>query len=216
MTSPERTVVFLDLARFTTLTDVHGDRAAAGVLDRFLGCVDGALQGQATVVKTLGDGVLLLAEEPSTGAAVAARVVARFHDEVGLPDVAGGVHHGPVLLRDGDVLGATVNLASRLADAAPPSEVYATERPARAAADAGLLTRPLGAVDLPGVIRRVEVYAISPCDHRADETQVDPVCGMRILPGPETLWHDDDGGTFWFCTERCRDAFIADTARYQP
>lgn len=160
-------------------------------------------------------GVLHLGQEPSTGAAIATRVIERFHDEVGFPDVAGDVNHGPVLLRDGDVLGATVNLASRLADAAPPSEVYVTDRPARTAADAGLLTRPLGPVDLPGVIRRVEVYAISPCDHHADETQVDPVCGMRILPGPEILRHDDDGGTFWFCTERCRDAFIADTARYQ-
>ena len=113
------------------------------------------------------------------------------------------------------MLGATVNLASRLADAAPPSELYATERPARAAANAGLLTRPLGPIDLPGVIHRVEVYAISPCDHRADETQVDPVCGMRILAGPETLRHDDDAGTFWFCADHCRDAFIADSARYQ-
>ena len=215
MTAEERTVVFLDLARFTTLTDVHGDSTAVGVLDRFLACVDGALQGQAIVVKTLGDGVLLVAESPSTGAAVAARVIERFHDEVGLPDVAGGIHHGPVLLRDDDVLGATVNLASRLADAAPPSELYATEGPARAAADAGLLTRPLGGIELAGVVRRVEVYAISPCDHRADATQVDPVCGMRILPGPKTLCHDDDGGTFWFCADRCRDAFVADTARYR-
>lgn len=61
----ERTIVFLDLARFTTLTDVHGNDMAVDVLDQFMTCVHDSLNDQATVVKTLGDGVLLEAPECS-------------------------------------------------------------------------------------------------------------------------------------------------------
>jgi class 3 adenylate cyclase len=37
-----------------------------------------------------------------------------------------GVHAGPVIERDLDVFGQTVNLASRIADVAPPGEVLAS------------------------------------------------------------------------------------------
>ena len=38
-----------------------------------------------------------------------------------------GVHTGPVIERDRDVFGHTVNLASRIADVAGPGEVLTTE-----------------------------------------------------------------------------------------
>jgi len=42
----------------------------------------------------------------------------------GLPSGHAGVHCGPVIEREGDVFGRTVNLAARLADHAPDGAVY--------------------------------------------------------------------------------------------
>lgn len=214
MTGTSTTVAFLDLARSTTYAEVHGDAAAVAVLDRFLDVVTDALDGQARLVKTLGDGVLLAASTPGDGIAVATRVVTGFHDQDGLPEVAGGVHHGPVTERDGDILGRTVNLASRLSDAAPPATLWVTDLPARAAADAGHGVEPLGPTTLPGVPDPVEIYAVAPCDHDQHSTVTDPVCGMRITAGPTTPHLDLDDLRHWFCAQHCRTLFVADPRRY--
>lgn len=215
MTSTGHTVAFLDLSRFTALNDVHGDTIAVDVLDRFLACVGASLEGGARVVKTLGDGVLVEAPTPDVGVRVAARIIERVHDEAEMPDVAGGLHHGPLVHRDGDILGATVNLASRLADAAPASVLYTTVEPARAASAAGMRVEPLGPTEVRGLRDRVNVFAVSPCDHEASGVRTDPVCGMRITPGPNTARLDLGERTYWFCSSDCKDRFEADTDRHQ-
>lgn len=213
MTDSDATVVFLDLARFTTLTDVHGDAAAVDVLDRFMDTVECALQGQGRLVKTLGDGVLLSAPNPADGVAVAVRVVTAFHDHDGLLEIAGGLTHGPVTERGTDVLGRTVNLASRLSDAAPASTLWVTDPVARAAADGGHRVEPLGPVELPGVLDPVDAYTLTPCAHDHHTTVTDPVCGMRITPGPATPHLDLDDGRHWFCAEHCRTRASASAQR---
>jgi adenylate cyclase len=215
VTSTGHTVAFLDLSRFTSLNDVHGDTIAVQVLDRFLACVDASLEGGGRVVKKLGDGVLVEAPTPDVGVRVAARIIERVHDEAEMPDVAGGVHHGPVVRRDGDILGATVNLASRLADAAPASVLYTTVEPARAASAAGMRVEPLGPTDLRGLLDPVDMFAVAPCDHDAAGVRTDPVCGMRITPGPNTARLDLGERTHWFCSSHCKDKFAADADRYE-
>lgn len=45
-------------------------------------------------------------------------------------------------------------------------------------------------------------------------TAIDPVCGMEVV-AIETSLHVDVGGTrTYFCSEGCRDAFLADSERY--
>ena len=51
------TVLFLDLSRFTALTDVHGDHAAIDVADRFIAAARSAVEANSgRLLKTLGDG----------------------------------------------------------------------------------------------------------------------------------------------------------------
>jgi len=45
-------------------------------------------------------------------------------------------------------------------------------------------------------------------------TATDPVCGMTVATGPATLRYQHAGRTWHFCAAGCRDAFIADPARY--
>ena len=40
----------------------------------------------------------------------------------GLPDGHAGIHAGPIVRRDGDVFGRTVNTAARVSDVTPPGE----------------------------------------------------------------------------------------------
>ena len=42
----------------------------------------------------------------------------------------------------------------------------------------------------------------------------DPVCGMRIDDGEAAGTAEYEGRTYYFCSEMCRDTFVADPAAY--
>ena len=77
-------------------------------------------------MKLLGDGAMLLFRDPTTAASAVVDVVRRLTEDEGLPAHA-GIDAGPVIQRDMDVFGHTVNVASRLADRAAPGEVLTSQ-----------------------------------------------------------------------------------------
>ncbi len=42
----------------------------------------------------------------------------------------------------------------------------------------------------------------------------DPVCGMRIDDDDPAATAEYEGVTYYFCSQACRDAFVADPASY--
>lgn len=209
----DRTIVFLDLTRFTALTDAHGDDAAATVVDQFLDAVTAALEGRGRLVKTLGDGALLEFIDAGAAIAVADEVSHRLHDLEQMPEITGGIATGTVVDRGDDVLGAVVNLAARLADLAPSGELRVTDGAARAAASAGWQVEPLGALDIRGFHEPVTVFRVVLC--HPDDCVTDPVCGMRITPGAGTPRRDAQDRTSWFCSATCEERFRSAPDRYR-
>ena len=129
-------VGFVDLVDYTRSTQ-HWD---ATTLERLLERFERETSLRVTavggrVVKTLGDAVLYVTDDPGTAVEVALRTVAAHAADDELPDVRAGVALGPVLVRLGDVFGQPVNIASRLTDEARPRTVLVDERTAQALAD---------------------------------------------------------------------------------
>lgn len=125
-------VLFADLTGFGRLTEAEGDEAAAEVAMRFAALVRGTLGPGERLVKTLGDGVLVVSPDLGTARATAARIRHRVAADGSLPPVHAGLRGGSVVWREGDVFGAAVNDAARLAEAAGPWEIAEadpTERP---------------------------------------------------------------------------------------
>lgn len=56
------TFLFADLAGFTALTETHGDDDAADVVARFYDLVHVSLVGEARLIKTIGDAVMIVAD----------------------------------------------------------------------------------------------------------------------------------------------------------
>jgi adenylate cyclase len=152
-------IVFIDLSGYTTLTEAEGDERAAERSAELARIVRGAtVPHGGAVVKLLGDGAMLAF--PNADASVtAALAIVEDVARAGLPAARAGVTAGPVIRRDGDYFGHTVNLAAGACDAAHAGSVLATSEVAALTAD-----RPwadVGEVELKGVPHPVALFELT-------------------------------------------------------
>jgi class 3 adenylate cyclase len=132
----DRAIVFIDLSGFTRLTEEEGDATAARRGGQLVEVVLGAcVRHGGRLVKTLGDGAMLHFRSVAAALGVASDVVNPAAGP-GLPPRRAGVAAGPVVARDGDFFGRTVNLAARIAAITPPGEVWVSESVVAAVAEA--------------------------------------------------------------------------------
>lgn len=144
-------VAFVDLTGFTRATQAGGDELAADYSLR-LGDLASSLVARVDgrLVKLLGDGALLTF--PDVRSALDATIaLLDAMPRAGLPGGHAGIHHGPIIEREGDVFGRTVNLAARLSDVAPDGEIFVTDEVAGAVAGDGWTFEPAGEADLLGI-----------------------------------------------------------------
>ena len=151
---------FLDLTGYTRLTEERGDEVAADVAGRLAGLVnDISRSRRGRPVRWLGDGGMFHFPEPRAAVAAGLDVV-EHAPAVGLPAAHVGIHTGPVVFQDGDVYGATVNVAARIASYARAGQVVVSEETAHRSDGDELRFRPLGPVDLKGVARPLPLYQV--------------------------------------------------------
>lgn len=117
-------VGFADLVGFTALSQQVSDEELARIVDRFERLAyDVVVAGGGRVVKMIGDEVMFLVEDPVMAAEIALGLADASRDATELSDVRVGLARGPVLEREGDAYGPTVNLASRITSIAYPGTV---------------------------------------------------------------------------------------------
>lgn len=210
----ERTIAFVDLAGFTALTEVHGDDTAVNVLDIFTAAaVEIVARTGAELVKTIGDAVMLAAPKPRVGLDAVQQIFEACYASGAFPEPRGGLHHGPVVARDGDYFGATVNLAARLAGRASSGQTLATADVAQVAGDAGFGTVELGRHQLRNILEPVALWAVELCPTHI-HLSIDPVCRMRVSCDAAIARVRHAGSEHWLCSLDCLRAFAADPDRY--
>src|SRR5262245_44524140 len=211
----ECVILFADLAGFTALTEAHGDADAVAAAQRFLAMAEESLHADAEVVKTIGDAVMIRGAHGECAITTAVRLLGAVEAEPRFPSVRIGIHEGSVIDVDGDLFGATVNIAARLASHAPIGQALVTKRlVGHAQARDDVRVRSLGELRVKNVRSPLEVYAIEHSQHAAMVQVTDPVCRMLIDPddAPGRLpWNDV---TWFFCSWECASAFAANPDDY--
>ncbi|MEA2057797.1 MAG: adenylate/guanylate cyclase domain-containing protein, partial [Actinomycetota bacterium] len=144
---------------FTHLTGRDGDEvAAAGAGDLVDVVRRTSVSWGGTLVKMLGDGAMLHFDDP-TDAVRCSLALAEDIPDAALPRARFGVNAGPVIARDVDFYGQTVNVAARLVDYARPGEVLVTAEVADATETEDLTFTEIGPVSLKGVASLVTVFS---------------------------------------------------------
>jgi adenylate cyclase len=131
-------VGFADLVGFTALAQQVSDEELAEVVDQFERLAyDVVVAGGGRVLKMIGDEVMFLVEDPVAAAEIALGLSDASRDAAELSDVRVGLALGPVLEREGDAYGPTVNLASRITSIAYPGAVVVSPELRNALEEAG-------------------------------------------------------------------------------
>jgi class 3 adenylate cyclase len=154
-------IVFVDLSGFTRLTSERGDESAvdaAASLQRRADVTARRYGGR--LVKLLGDGAMLRLADATAGVHAALDLVEMMSGEGALSSHA-GVDAGPVIERDLDVFGQTVNVASRIADVARPGDVLATEAVAEASTGEPFSFDRIADTELKGLPGPVALFRVT-------------------------------------------------------
>lgn len=182
------TVVFADLSDSTAFFETLGNEKATVTITRLTQWICGICEAQrGRVVKTLGDGVLAVFQNP-IDAADAVIQMQRGHrirleqwPEALRMQIKSGVAHGEVVEVDGDCYGDAVNTAARLSDLAGGGEIWATESVIKGLDDAhGLRFRSLGSVMLRGKADPLTLYKVE----WEEDVASDFLTQQAILPRP--------------------------------
>ena len=184
-------VLFVDVSGSTRLYESAGDAAAFAAIDRCITIFKektSVLGGR--VIKTIGDEVMATFPDPSAaaGAAIEMQIAIDALVPVG-PAKIGirvGFHFGPLVERDGDVFGDSVNVAARLAGLASKGQIMTS----RETVDLMMplmksMCRRLYSIEVKGRAQSVDLYDIlwQPSDDQTSMGAHRPV----LDPKPTTL-----------------------------
>jgi adenylate cyclase len=154
------TFCFVDLTGFTRYTEEEGDEEALDMIERFVDTVEATLPSEATIVKTIGDEVMVVSPDPGPLTEWAVGFLALFQER---PQPRVGLHHGAAVFRDGDYFGGDVNLAHAVVSRALGGEVLVTQALLDAMKDSEFLRfEPIGEVGLKGFPEPIVLYIARP------------------------------------------------------
>lgn len=204
----EGTVVFIDMAGFTALTDTHGDAEALDVVEQFEAAVRANLRDPAALIKFIGDEAMLVFDRWDDAIAVIVGVVDDCASD-GFPELRVGLHRGPLTWRAGDPYGSTVNLASRIAGHAAGGQVLASA--STVPPEGAAITTPAGQFRARGISHPVELVEVRT---NATPTSIDPVCQMRLARGQGVAIVHHDGEQWELCSLTCARRFTTNPNLY--
>jgi class 3 adenylate cyclase len=155
---PLATVLFTDIVESTQQLAAVGDNAWRHILDDHDGIVDRAVVAhRGRVIKRLGDGILATFDGPAR----AVRCAAAIGDAVAEHGIAvrAGLHTGEIELRNDDVAGIAVHIASRVAALAGPGEILVSRTVVDLTAGSGITFESRGDHQLKGVPGTWPIFA---------------------------------------------------------
>jgi adenylate cyclase len=149
---------FIDLTGFTRYTEEEGDLEALDAVESFVAEVEESLPREATIVKTIGDEVMVVSPDAATLTEWAVAFLGRFSRR---PQPRVGIHVGDAVYRDGDYFGSQVNLVHRVVNRALAGEVLVTDQVAAVVEGReGLELESIGEVSLKGFPAPASLYIV--------------------------------------------------------
>lgn len=205
----ERDVAILmaDLSGYTAMTDVHGGASAAKLVSKYMELVNKAVTGSCTIAQRIGDQVVMISETADDLAATALKLNAYTVEENHFLLIHAGLHFGPVHIENENLFGSTINVASRIMNLAKSGQVLCSSNFVGKISTGSFSFSPVGTFKLKNVLKEIEVFELD--NSTSSSLIIDPVCHMQIA-GESKFSYEWTGLTYHFCSQHCKDVFVAD------
>ena len=212
----EATFCFVDIAGYTALTDLHGELAAANLVDEFNNLVKTSVEPFGIIHELIGDCAFLVFANPLAAQRALCKLYGLIADRRDFPVVRAGLHHGPALLRANRYFGSTINIAARVAAQAGGGEILCTRQVADrlgAASTPEIEIKHRCAMHLKNLPEPVHLYEIVLADV-CRAYAIDPVCKMQVNITQAAGHLHYERNTYWFCSLSCVERFARQPAAY--
>jgi len=153
----EMAVAFADLVGFTRIGEQLPAAELSRVSEQLVEMVEDLVEPPVRMVKTIGDAVMLAADDARPLVDFGLRLCAYVAEHEDAPQLRVGVAYGEVAMRAGDIIGGPVNVASRVTTVARSGSVLATS-PVRQAALEHFAWSPAGVRRLKGLPTPVPLF----------------------------------------------------------
>ena len=162
------TVLFSDIKGSTAYFEKFGDDQGLAMVQRHNALLFPIIEGSGgRVVKTIGDAIMAVFADPR-GALQGAIGMQRIleSDRISRPGeeqihIKVGLHSGPCIVKDKDVYGDVVNVASRVQNQTEPDQILITEDLLDAAKLIGVQCAQMGHTNMRGRIEPINIYAVA-------------------------------------------------------
>jgi class 3 adenylate cyclase len=161
------TIMFTDMKGFTARTSTHSREQLHHLLELQDNLIKPAInQFDGNIVKTIGDAFLVTFESPTDAVLCGMKIQenilnhnarATSSDQI---DVRIAINLGEVNIKDNDIFGEPVNIASRIESIAEPNEIYFTEAVYLAMNKNEIPTAEIGYRRLKGVPEQIKIYKV--------------------------------------------------------
>ncbi|HLQ79008.1 MAG TPA: adenylate/guanylate cyclase domain-containing protein [Terriglobia bacterium] len=162
------TVLFSDIKGSTTYFEKWGDARGVAMVQRHNDLLFPIIEGASGhVVKTIGDAIMAVFHDPKDairGAIGMQQALDADRNAQPAPEhihIRVGLHTGLCLVKDQDVYGDVVNVASRVQHQAEPNQILITEDLLEAAKTMGVQCAQMGHEGMRGRVEPIEVYAVA-------------------------------------------------------
>ena len=202
-------IMMADLSGYTAMTEVHGADSAAGIIDKYLSLVNKSLVGSSHLHQRVGDEMVIVADSAEDLAYTAIFLFEQAQDQNQFLPLHAGLHYGPIVKKDGDYYGSTINTASRIASVAEKGQIFCSAEFLNQLPEGHpYIVERKGMHVLKNVMKPVELFHMSCCiEFMTKKYVIDPVCHMLIKSPADAPQLEYKNERYYFCSQKCVDIY---------
>src|SRR5680860_42306 len=200
-------ILMADLSGYTALTETHGAKIAADLIDKYIHIANNCLVGDSKLHQRTGDEIMFVSDYPDNLLATALNLEAHTTKEENFLQVHGGLHFGKVLERADNYFGSTVNLVSRIAANAIAGTFWCSDDFVNSLKDKSICAfKSKGKHLFKNINGQKEIFEVS--IEKTKTNYIDPVCRM-LIGNPQNAIHHPNEEELYFCSSQCLKEYQA-------
>ncbi len=198
-------IMMADLSGYTAMTEVHGAHMAVDLIDKYMSIVNKSLVRSTHLHERVGDEMVIVATTAEDLAYSATFLFERAHEESRFLPLHAGMHYGPIIKKDGDYFGTTINTASRITSVAEKGRIVCSAEFAGQLPEGHpFILKNKGQFAFKNLLKKVELYEMSCCiEYMSRKYVIDPVCHMLIKTPATALHFKHNEEDHYFCSMHC-------------